>query len=775
MQMKKSLFLYILVIPFLSLGQNIQVDSQTYTPQQLIEDILIDSDCIENVNVTNVIGGDFNNTDLSYGFFDANGSTFPFSSGIVLSTGRLQNVPGPNTTLSDDDATNWNGDNDLEQVLNESNTYNATIIEFDFTAVADRISFRYIFASEEYQENNPNTCEYSDLFGFLIRPQNDQQYTNIALVPNTNTPVKVTTVHSGIPGGCDPINEAYFGSWNNSSAPINFNGQTAILTATADVIPNEVYHVKLVIADEENYRYDSAVFLEAGSFKLTTNLGADRLIATNNPLCGNEIYQLDAFEPNAIAYKWFKDAVELTTETNSYLDVINAGTYNVEVTLDNSCISYGEIEIEYTTNPIVFNTSLTNCDIDQDNLTVFNLWNASQDITNNDSDLQVTSFFTSQLDAEQNINPISDPSYFENTSPYQTVYARVENYYGCFSIAEVQLFANYAPFYIAPFTNCDDDIVDGITTFNLVELESEIALNVPQGASINFYESLEDVFTENPITLSNYENSIPYSQLLYVKIVNNNQCLAITTVELQVLYTPLLDEDITSENPIIYCLNSYPETITLYGGVLNDSPSNYYYNWSTGENMSFIEINEPGVYNVTVTDPNGCSASRSITVVASNTATIDDVIVEELSNNNIITILASGEGDYEYALGNSLYQNSNIFNNVSSGFHIIQVKDKNDCGVISQEVAVLGFPKYFTPNGDTYNEIWKIEGANQFFNQGIVVTIFNRYGKLITSINQESGGWDGTFKGLALPSDDYWFIAKFQDGKEYKGHFALKR
>ena len=69
----------------------------------------------------------------------------------------------------------------------------------------------------------------------------------------------------------------------------------------------------------------------------------------------------------------------------------------------------------------------------------------------------------------------------------------------------------------------------------------------------------------------------------------------------------------------------------------------------------------------------------------------------------------------------------------------------------------------------------KLKGANQFFNQGIVITIFNRYGKLITSINQESGGWDGTFKGLALPSDDYWFIAKFPDGKEHKGHFALIR
>src|SRR5210317_2126818 len=198
--MKKILFTLVF-LPILSLSQNVLVDSQTYSPQQLNEDILIDSNCIENVVVTNVIGGDFNNTDQSYGYFDGSGSSFPFSSGIVLSTGRLQNVEGPNTSLSDDDANNWGGDNDLEIILNESNTYNATILEFEFTAIADQISFRYIFASEEYQENNSNTCQYSDLFGFLIRPVSSTNYTNIALVPNTQTPVKVTTVHPEIPNG----------------------------------------------------------------------------------------------------------------------------------------------------------------------------------------------------------------------------------------------------------------------------------------------------------------------------------------------------------------------------------------------------------------------------------------------------------------------------------------------------------------------------------------------------------------------------------------------
>ena len=235
--MKKFNQFIFLLVSVTALSQNVQVSSSAYTPQELIENVLINSSCVENLVVTNVVGGDFNATDKSYGYFNANGSSFPLDSGVVLSTGKLSNVGGPNDSLSDDDASNWGGDPDLEMILNESNTLNATIIEFNFSASASRISFNYVFASEEYQENNSSTCQYSDLFGFLIRKDTDVDYTNIALVPTTETPVKVTTVHSGVPGECDPINEAYFGSWNSNSAPINFNGQTAVLTATAKYHP----------------------------------------------------------------------------------------------------------------------------------------------------------------------------------------------------------------------------------------------------------------------------------------------------------------------------------------------------------------------------------------------------------------------------------------------------------------------------------------------------------------------------------------------------------
>ncbi|MCR8666101.1 T9SS type B sorting domain-containing protein [Aestuariibaculum sp. M13] len=774
--MKYLIFLSFLIICNLCFSQNVQVDSQTYTAQQLIEDILIGSNCITNVTVTNVSGGNFNNTDQSYGYFNASGTSFPFQSGIVLSTGKLSNVPGPNTSLSDDNANNWNGDNDLENILNESNTINATIIEFEFTSIASQISFRYLFASEEYQENNANTCQYSDLFGFLIRNVNDSQYTNIALIPNTQTPVKVTTVHPEIPNGCAAQNEEYFGNWNNTSAPINFNGQTTVLTATANTIPNETYHVKLVIADEQNYRYDSAVFLEAGSFILNTDLGEDQLIATSNPLCENETIVLDASSSNGIAYKWFKDNIELNNETNSSYTVTEAGTYNIEIDLGNNCTSYGEIIIEYIDNPIVANTTLIACDEDLDQLTTYNLFDAEQMITNNDNTLQISNFFTTSSDAENQQNEIQNPTTFKNTIPQQTIYARVENQNQCFSIAEITLDISTNNIIIAPFETCDDNTPNGFTTFNLDNLRTNIKPNVPANSTIRFYKSTDDLFSETNSLPDLYKNTTAYSETIWVKIENGSDCYAVSTVDLVVLESP---QFLPSEN-IGYCLNNYPETITIDSGIVNlvnHSPTYTWYlnNTLIPENTSSININETGTYTVTVTFNNTCSESNAIEVVPSNIATIENIDIKQASENNTVTITVSGEGIYEFALDNNSFQNSNTFTNVKAGIHTVYVNDINGCGMIQKRVSVLGFPKYFTPNNDGVNDYWKPFGVTSEFYNDIDIKIFDRYGKLIKQINPSQSGWNGTLQGQPLANDDYWYRVVLKDGSKYTGHFSLKR
>jgi gliding motility-associated-like protein len=758
-------------------GQNITVDAQTYSPQELIEDILIDSDCITNVNVVNFVGGNFSDGGSSFGYFEGNNSGFPFERGIVLSTGRLSNVPGPNDNLSDDDAPGWIGDDELEFYLDEDSTFNATIIEFEFEAVASQISFRYLFASEEYQENNTNTCRFSDLFAFLIRPINDQLYTNIAVVPGTDIPIKVTNVLPEIPGGCPAQNEFYFDTFNGTDAPINFNGQTKVLTATADIIPNETYRVKLVIADHINYRFDSAVFLEGGSFQLSTPLGINRLLSTGNALCGDDTLTLDATEPGNNQYQWFKDGVALTGETNATLTIYEAGTYSVEILLDNNCESFGDIVIEYDQLPEVFNAVLTECDFDQNGTTVYNLFNAQTELTGDNPNLVITDFFLSESEAIQNTNPIASPFNFESTTPFQNVYARIISQSGCFNVAMLQLQISQVQINIPELTACDMTDGEGFAMFNLSQVRNSITNDIPTDAQLSFYATTEDAENRINALSLNFENSLAFNQTLFVNIRSNNQCFGIAELNLRVLRVPQLLPDET----IFYCNNTFPETLTLTGGVVNDIPNNFYYEWlfngsTTAVTTTFNNINEAGTYTVIVTGTNGCSSSRTINVLASDIAVIEVITVSQNTTNHV-EIVVSGTGNYEYALDNEngFYQDSNLFQNVTPGFHTAYVRDLNGCGISSKRFAVLGFPKFFTPNNDGFNDFWQVYGVDNEFNSDIDLKIFDRYGKLLAVVNPFGSGWDGTYNGTLLPTNDYWYVATLGDGTVYRGHFTLKR
>ena len=141
----------------------------------------------------------------------------------------------------------------------------------------------------------------------------------------------------------------------------------------------------------------------------------------------------------------------------------------------------------------------------------------------------------------------------------------------------------------------------------------------------------------------------------------------------------------------------------------------------------------------------------------------------------MVLLSATSLVDYVYSLDNIKYQVSNVFSNVMPGFYTVYVKDLKGCGIIPKEVSVLGIPKYFTPNGDGYNDYWNIEGVNQNFYSKSKIQIFDRYGKFLIKVNPLSLGWDGAFNGISMPSTDYWYVITLEDGRIVKGHFSLKR
>ena len=206
---------------------------------------------------------------------------------------------------------------------------------------------------------------------------------------------------------------------------------------------------------------------------------------------------------------------------------------------------------------------------------------------------------------------------------------------------------------------------------------------------------------------------------------------------------------------------------------------------------SQISITTGGLYLVTGTTVDGtnCSRTREIQVNESIVATITDanVTIVDDSENNSITIDPTdlGIGDYEYALEDEngqilfTYQDSPVFENLPGGFYTILVRDKNGCGEVSLDVSVVEFPSFFTPNNDGINDTWAIRGANSTFFPDSEVNIFNRFGKVVAQIEIDNPGWDGTFNGKTLPSDDYWFAIRLIDRngilRERKGNFSLLR
>ena len=779
-----KVYLFVLILCSLTVkvkAQNITVDV-TKTPEELVKNILINSSCID-IGAVSATGNPVTSAP-SYAYFNSGSSIFPFTGGIVLSTSPSKKAEGPyrQATSSGQNNDSWAGDADLNRALNKTVSTQATVLEFDFVALTNSISFNYIFASNEYQTYFP--CEYSDAFTFLIKEANStDDYKNLALLPATTTPVSSTTVHPKIEPvtingdvypGCDAINEQFFNGYNNSNSPINYAGQTVVMNAHTDVIPNKTYHLKLVIADDQTGMYNSAVFIEAGSFISRVNLGEDRTVTNNNPVCFGQNVTLDAKLDNSIySFKWFKkDASNnyieiIPTQTGVTYNVTSAGNYKVEATLIGStCISTGEIKIEYAPEILATNTSLFQCDDNNDGITLFNLTKVDNLVKNNVSEIINSGYYETLGDAQAKTNPILTPQKYTNKTPNDIIYARIENKYGCFKTAEVTLqVSNTTIADQTPIATCDgDDNQDGLYQFDLnSEVTPQVTSGLPAGITVNYYLNTNDAVTETNVLPNIFKNSTP-TQIIYARAINGANCYDITPITLVVnTFDPPNFED---ESKIV-CKGDQI-TLTVTTGFSS-------YLWNDGSTSNFILVDSAADYSVIVKDVNGCEKTKKFKVILSEPATITEAVVKDFSGiDNSVLIEYTGVGNYEFSLDGEVFQDNPLFTGVNPGIYNAIAKDKNGCGLSNSFLLyVLDYPRFFTPNGDGFNDLWAIKNIDQLPDYKIY--IFDRYGKLLKQMNKNSEGWNGIFNSQQLPSDDYWFSLLFDNGKTVKGHFSLKR
>jgi len=239
------------------------------TAEDLVNNLLGEGVAVSNVTLTgaNVAAGTFTGGEGIIGFED----------GIILSTGNIEFVAGPNEF---DDVTAVNdlpGDPDLDALIPGFQTFDAAVLEFDFVPETGIIQFEYVFTSDEYNEF-VNT-EFNDVFGFFVNGE------NIALIPGTTTAVAINNVNNGNPFGTNASNPEYYinNDLNDGGGEINteMDGLTVVLTATAEVNPDETNRIRMAIADAGDFALDSNVIIRAESF-VSPTLTLEPESATNN-------------------------------------------------------------------------------------------------------------------------------------------------------------------------------------------------------------------------------------------------------------------------------------------------------------------------------------------------------------------------------------------------------------------------------------------------------------------------------------------------------------
>ncbi|SDS00288.1 T9SS type B sorting domain-containing protein [Winogradskyella sediminis] len=575
---------------------------------------------------------------------------------------------------------------------------------------------------------------------------------------------------------------------SESDANININPLGNVFTNTAS---SETVYIRIENSTTNCYIIND---VDINVSALTDfNIPSDYHICDDD-LDGDDQNGISTFDLNTITQQILDGYPGVNYDISYYLSQANAETSTSPLSLtyrntaptpteifvkiqdmDSGCIGFTSFNITVDPKPAANDVLLLQCDEDgiPEGFTTFNITEIADDITGGNVDSSIQ-YYLSQNDAKNNINAI-DGSAFNNFLNPQIIYTRVTNSTtNCVNFSEVTLEVSTTASRNANLALCDTDgTEDGFMEFNLTDADNQILAGSPSGLDLVYYETYEDALVENNALGTTFTNTIPYTQTIYARVENENACYGINTVALTVFSLPNIETTFETQ----YCLNFFPETITLEGGVIDDLPNNYYYDWSTGETTSTIEINAPGSYTVRVTNTNGCFKDRTITVLASNIATISGIEVIDASLNNTITIFTSGEGDYEYALddSNGPYQDASTFENVEPGLYTVYIKDKNNCGITDALVSVIGFPKFFTPNDDDNNDYWQVKGISSNFQSHSSVLIFDRYGKLLIELDPLSSGWDGTFNGERMPTSDYWFKVKLQDGRTFTNHFTLKR
>ena len=560
-------------------------------------------------------------------------------------------------------------------------------------------------------------------------------------------------------------------------------------------------------------------------------------IAENIDLTVNETYIRNGASPITVAFYYYND-INLADIDAAANAISNVGFTNALATPTNYSGPSGTIYVLMTTNPSSTSPLAVKCSARVEFELIVNPLPAlgvagvipdyvlcvggstatfplqAHNATVIESGLNVSdytfTYYDSQINAEGGTAVGLLNNSYTNTANPEEIWVRVVNNATlCVNVGSFDLIVD-EPAVANPVTNpalitkCDTDGVnDGFTDFDLTTLDSSVlGSQTPGDFTVHYYtdepsallDGAEGITSTNPLAITNLNPFNTNTRLIYALVINRTSttgCPDIVPIPLTVDKLP----EVTLTGGF-FCFDPATNlpigTFDLFANV-DPAAGSYTFEW-TKDGVAYpvpdntqnpITVNERGSYSVVVTNTvTGCISepAPAVTVERTSTAVATASVTGYFTDNATITVIvdASSLGAYEFQLDEGAYQDSNVFTNVATGTHTINIRDKNasDCAASDPiEVTVINYPKYFTPNGDGIHDTWTIAGLGETAK----IYIFDRYGKLIKQIasgENPGDGWNGTMNGQLLPATDYWFRVEYLENnvmKEFKAHFSLKR
>ncbi|TVZ17436.1 T9SS type B sorting domain-containing protein [Maribacter sp. MAR_2009_72] len=182
----------------------------------------------------------------------------------------------------------------------------------------------------------------------------------------------------------------------------------------------------------------------------------------------------------------------------------------------------------------------------------------------------------------------------------------------------------------------------------------------------------------------------------------------------------------------------------------------------------------PGDHTVYIYHENGCTNSVEFSIDSYEPLSLS---VDKTGPNEIVAVATGGFGNYEFFFNSRSYGTETTYTTNESGMVNVRVVDQMGCelqlDVPFEFTGMLEFPNFFSPDGDNLNDIWSPNNRDLF--DGVVVKIYDRYGRVVAVLDEVSG-WDGTYEGKEVPTGDYWYVVNANTAEiRYVGHFTLYR